>query len=72
MFSLPIYSDRKLLTAFEYGVVLATVALERKVPLTPELVKKMEDIILEEFRSKDWKTLNTEMIPNILASFETK
>jgi len=70
MINLPIYSDKKLITAFEYGVVIADVAKEQGIKLTPEIIARMEKIIKNEFRKKDWKRVNLDMIVNILASFE--
>lgn len=70
MLNLPIYSNKKLITAFEYGIVMSQVAKERGMELSPETVKKAEEIIKNEFIKNDWKQLNIEMIPNILASFE--
>lgn len=70
MLNLPIYGDKKLITAFEYGMTLAISAQDLKIELTPEIVKRVEDFILQEFKTKHWKQLNMEMAPNLLASFE--
>lgn len=58
--------------AFEYGVVLGDVAKERGLVLDSKTVAKCEEIILNEFRKKSYTQVALEMIPNILASFETK
>jgi len=72
MLGLPIYSKRKLLLAIEYGVVLSDVAKERGLKLDAEVVERLEHILVNEFRKKSYTQVALEMIPNILASFETK
>jgi hypothetical protein len=69
---LPRFNQQKLLLAFEYGVIIGDVARERGMVVTPEMVKKAEEMILSEFLSKSPERLSVEMIPNILATFETK
>lgn len=71
MLNLPLYSNQKLLLSFEYAITLSEVARKQKVKLTPELILRAEEIILKEFKSKSATKLSTEMIPNILAMFET-
>jgi hypothetical protein len=69
---LPRFNQQKLLLAFEYGVIIGDVARERGMVVTPEMVVKAEEMILNEFLSKSAERLSVEMIPNILATFETK
>jgi hypothetical protein len=71
MIRLPFYSKKKLLLAVEYGVILSETAKQRGVELTPDMVKKMEVIVENEFNNKDATRVSVEMIPNILAVFET-
>ncbi len=56
--------------AVEYGVILSETAKKRGVKLTPEMVKKMEEIVVNEFSKKSTQTVALEMEPNILAVFE--
>ena len=72
MLNLPIYSNKKLITAFEYGINMAVSSREMKEGLSIEVVRRMEDIILKEFPDKNWKELNRDMTVNILAAFEPK
>lgn len=72
MLNLPIYSSKKLITAFETGIIMAEAARERDIKLTTEMIQRMEDIILNEFPKKDWKKMNSDMMINILAAFEPK
>jgi hypothetical protein len=72
MLGLPIFGKKKLLMAFEYGVVISDVAKERGMKLDTEVIKRLEDIIAKEFSKKSYTQVALEMIPNILASFETK
>jgi|GEM_PF-2570616 len=72
MLNLPIYSNKKLITAFEYGINMSEASREKTDGLRQEIVKRMEDIILKEFPKKDWRKLNGDMFINILAAFEPK
>jgi hypothetical protein len=40
--------------------------------VTPEMVAKAEEMILNEFSQKSSERLSVEMIPNILSTFDTK
>jgi hypothetical protein len=68
---LPLYNTQKLLLSFEYGVCISETAKERGVELTPEMVKRAEEIIEKEFKSQTAEYCATHMVPNILAVFET-
>lgn len=72
MLGLPIYGKKKLLLAIEYGVVLSDVAKDRGIKLDAEVVTRLENILVNEFSKKSYTQVALEMIPNILASFETK
>ena len=68
---LPIFGKQKLLLAFEYGVVLRDTVAEMGVELTPEMVRKAEEMILNEFPGKSPTRLSVDMLTNLLAMFET-
>lgn len=68
----PFYSKKKLLLSFEYGIVLADVAKEMGQHVTPEMVMKAEEMIINEFSQKSPTRLAVEMTPNLLAMFEVK
>jgi hypothetical protein len=72
MLRLPIYSKKEMLMMMEYGFTLSEVAHERGLPLSKEVVQRLEDILIKELRIKGWKQVTLEMVPNILAAFETK
>ena len=73
MFKIPLFGKQKLLLAFEYGTVLARVMKDFKdEELSPEVVKRCEDIILKEFTEKSADRVALDMVPNLLASIETK
>lgn len=66
------FNEKQLLLAFEYGVVMSDVAKNMKVKLTAEIIARFEDILVKEFTTKDFDKVALEMVPNILAGFETK
>ena len=72
MIKLPFYSKKKLLLAFEYGLTIADVAKQQEMVLTPEIVKRVEEIIVKEFSTKSATKVACEMAVNILAGFETE
>lgn len=70
MFKLPIFGRKKLLLAFEYGMVLAKSAYEMKHEITTELMEKAEIMVEGEFRSQNAEQLAVDMAQNILSAFE--
>jgi hypothetical protein len=72
MMRLPVYSKREMVMMMEYGFTISEVAHDRKLPLSPEVIQRLEDILIKELKYKSWKQVCIEMIPNILAAFETK
>ena len=66
-----LYNKEKLLLSFEYGLAIGEAAREREVRLTPEMVKRAEEIIEKEFKGQTAEYCATHMVPNILAVFET-
>lgn len=72
MIKVPFHSNKKLLLAFEFGLVMAKVAQDQGVELTRELSERAEEIILNEFQQKGAQKLSTEMHQNILAVFQPK
>lgn len=64
-------NNKKLLLAFEYGIILSNVAKAMDVELTTEIVKRAEDMIINEFKGKSPTKLATDMHPNLLSIFET-
>lgn len=72
MLNLPIFGKQKLLLSFEYAIIIAQVAKDQGVELTPEIIKRAEDMILNEFPKKSSQRLAVEMLPNVLSIFETK
>ena len=66
-----LYNKQKLLLAMEYGLVLSETAHARGVELTPDIVKRAEDLIEKEFKGQTAEYCATHMVPNILAVFET-
>jgi len=71
MIRIPLFRKTKLLLAVEYGIVLSETAKKMNVELKPEMVKKMQEIVFNEFKNKDATRVSVEMVPNILAVFET-
>jgi hypothetical protein len=66
-----LYGQKKLLLAFEYALILSQSAQNLEVELSPEIVKKMEEIIIKEF-DKSPTRLSVDMTANVLAAFEPK
>lgn len=71
MLNLPIYNNKKLLLAFEFGVLLSDTAKEMNVELTPSIVERAEKILINEFKTRTAQQIACNMVPLILAVFET-
>ena len=70
LFNFRFYSRKKLLLAFEYGVVITEVAQKQGVEVTPELMEKAEIMIESEFSKKSPTRLAVDTLPNVLSVFE--
>lgn len=66
-----LFGKTKLLLATEYAMIVADVCQQRGIPITAQLVDKLEEMILGEFPTKSAQTLAMDMIPNVLSIFET-
>ncbi len=70
MFKLPLFGKKKLLLAFEYGVIISQLAQEQKIELTPEIIKRAEAMLENEFRTQNATFLSVNITPNLLSAFE--
>ncbi len=70
MFKLPFFNRKKLILAFEYGLVLSETAKKQNIEITSEMVDKAERMIENEARTQSDSRMATQMIPNILSIFE--
>lgn len=71
-FPLLFFGRKKLLLAFEYGLLFADVAKKQGVELTPELVMKAEMMLENEFskQTATYLAMPNNMVPNLMAPFE--
>lgn len=67
-----LYSEKKLILAFEYGVILSDILKDSNKEISKGAVKRLEEIIRKEFPKKNPTKLSVEMIVNILAAIEPK
>lgn len=72
MIRLPIYGNKTVRLAFEFGLVLSEVAKERKIEITPEITARAEKIFLEELKKYGLEKVALNFVPLILASLEPK
>jgi hypothetical protein len=68
----PIYGNRTVKIAFEFGLVLSEVAKKEKINLTMETSTRAENILIQELRTKGFKKTSLNFIPLILAALELK
>lgn len=64
-----LFGRKKLLLAFEYGLIIARLAEEHKVPLTAELIERAEKMLENEARTRSASKMATDIIPNIISVF---
>lgn len=67
---LPIYGDKTIKLAFEFGVILAEVAHEMKMELTPEISERAENIFISEIRTNGFEKTALSFAPLALAALE--
>jgi len=67
---LGLYSEQKLLQAFEHGVVLSQVALEQKVEIDAAFMERSEETLKHHFRHSSENKVAREMQLVILSMFE--
>ncbi len=66
-----IFGKSKILLSFEYGFVISDIAKKLDVEITPEIMNRAERILLDVARGSTSERMAVDMIPNILAIFET-
>jgi hypothetical protein len=72
MFRLPIYGNKTLRLAFEFGLVLSEVAKEKGVTITSDISSRAEKILLNELKTNGFEKTALNFVPLVLASFEVK
>ncbi len=72
MIRLPIYGNKTLRLAFEFGTVLSEVAKDHNVVLTRDIVERAEKVFINEINTKGFEKTALNFVPLILAVFETK
>jgi len=63
----PIYGNKTLEVAIEFGIVLSEVAYARGIKLTPEISIKAEEVLIRELRVNGLQKTAINFIPLILA-----
>jgi len=66
----PIYGDKSMRLAFEFGLVLSETAKDLKKELTPEISSKAEYVFLNELRTRGYKKTALDFIPLLLSVLE--
>lgn len=67
---LPIYGNKTLKLAFEFGVILSEVAKEKGVALTPEISERAEKILINELKLNGLTQTALNFVPLVLAVLE--
>ena len=69
---IPLFGTKKLRLAFEFGVIMSEGAKEMKIELTPEIVIRAEEILLDQAKTKSAQEFANQMNGCLLAAFEPK
>lgn len=69
---LPFFGSKKLRLGFEFGVIMSEVAKGMNMELTPEMVARAEDILLDQCKTKSAQEFANQMNACALAAFEPK
>lgn len=69
---IPLFGSKKLRLAFEFGVIMSEVAKGMNMELSPEMVARAEEILLDQSKSKSATEFAGQMNACALAAFEPK
>ena len=69
---LPFFGTKKLRLAFEFGVIMSEVAKGMNMELTPEMVARAEEILLDQSKTKSATEFASQMNACAMAAFEPK
>lgn len=72
MLRLPIYGNKSLMLAYEFGLILSEVAKENNIEVTRDISERAEKILINEIRTKGWKKTVLNMLPLVMAVLEPK
>ena len=66
----PVYGNKTLKVAFEFGVVLSEVAKEKGITLTPVMSARAEEILINELKINGLSKTALNFVPLTLAVLE--
>lgn len=72
MLRLPIYGNKSLMLAYEFGLILSEVAKENNIEVTRNISERAEKILINEIRTKGWRKTTLNITPLIMAALEPK
>lgn len=72
MISFSLYSNKKLRLAFELGLTIADTCKQHNIEVTPDLIKKAEEVLVKEFTRSNPTKLSVDFIPILLSILESK
>ncbi len=67
---IPLFGSVKLRLAFEFGVIMSDVARGMKIELTPEIVSRAEEILLDQCKRANAVAFAGQMNACALAAFQ--
>ena len=67
---LPVYGSSAMKVAFEFGLVLSETAKAKSIELTPEMVKKAEEVLINEIKINGLNKTAVNFVPLVLTVFE--
>ena len=68
----PIYGNKSLKIAFEFGTILSETAKKFKVKVTKEMAAKAEEVLIRELRNNGLEKTAINFVPLIVAILEPK
>ena len=68
----PLFGSKKLRLAFEFGVIMSEVAKGMNIELTPGMIIRAEEILLDQSKTKNAQEFAGQMNACAMAAFEPK
>ena len=69
---LPVYGNKTLKIAFEFGLILSETAKEMKIEISPEISARAEEVLIKELKANGLNKTALNFVPLILAILELK
>jgi len=69
-YKLPVYGNKTLKVAFEFGLVLSEVSKDKGIDLTSEISARAEEVLIKELKENGLEKTALNFVPLVMAVLE--